>query len=82
MTKSASELLEMKEEIDQADKRKSELQGQRKELLSRIKKDFGCSSSDEGAKKLDKLQVTLEKEQRRLGAGITNLKRKMEEVDG
>ena len=81
MTKTANELLDMKDQIDKADKRKSELQGQIKELLSRLKKDHGCSSGKEGDKKLEKMQADLDKKQKALDKGTADLQGKMEEAD-
>jgi predicted transcriptional regulator len=81
MPKTANELLDIKDQIEKADKRKSELQGQIKELLSRLKKDHGCSSGKEGDKKLEKMQLDLEKMQDKLDKGTADLQEKMEEVD-
>ena len=81
MPKIAQDLLEMKDQIEKADKRKSELQGQLKELLSRLKKNFGCSSGKEGDKKLEGMQVDLDKKQKALDKGTVNLQEKMEEAD-
>jgi hypothetical protein len=71
--------LEIKDQIEKADKRKSELQGQIKELLSRLKKEHGCSSGKEGDKKLEKMQLDLEKKQDKLDKGTADLQEKMEE---
>ena len=79
MAKSAEELLQMKGQIEKADRKKSELQGQLKELMSRLKKEFGCSSVKEGDKKLEKLKDDLEKKQSRLDKGVESLRLKMEE---
>ena len=81
MPKTSQELLQMKEQIDQADKQRSQLQGQVKELLSRLKKDFGCSSAKEGDKKLEKMQADLDRKQKSLDMGVGALQAKMEEVD-
>ena len=79
MSKTAQELLQMKGQIEKADRKKSELQGQLKELMSRLKKEFGCSSVKEGDKKLEKLKDDLEKKQSRLDKGVESLRLKMEE---
>jgi predicted transcriptional regulator len=81
MIKIAQELLEMKEQIENADRRRSELQGQLKELLSRLKKDFDCSSAKQGDKKLDKMKADLDKKQKDLDSGVDKLKEKMEKAD-
>jgi predicted transcriptional regulator len=78
MPKTANELLDIKDQIEKADKRKSELQGQIKELLSRLKKDHGCSSGKEGDKKLEKMQLDLEKMQDKLDKGTADLQEKMD----
>jgi predicted transcriptional regulator len=82
MPKTANELLDIKDQIEKADKRKSELQGQIKELLSRLKKDHGCSSGKEGDKKLEKMQLDLDKMQAKFDKGTADLQEKMEEADG
>ena len=81
MPKTSQELLQMKEQIDQADKQRSQLQGQLKELLSRLKKDYGCSSGKEGDKKLEKMQADLDKKQKSLDMGVGALQAKMEEAN-
>jgi len=82
MAKTAEELLQMKSQMDRADKQKSELQGQIKEILSRLKKEFNCSSLQQGDDKLEKMKATLDRKQKRLDKGVAELKEKMEEVDG
>jgi hypothetical protein len=75
------QLLQMKEQIDKAGKKDAELKGQLKEQLSRLKKEFDCTSMEEGEKKLDKLQQDLKKKQDILSKGIAKLQEKMEGVD-
>lgn len=81
MPNTTQQLLQMKEQIDQADKKKSQLEGQLKEQLSRLKKDFGCSTLEEGEGKLDKMKVQLEKKQKSLSTGVEKLQEKMEGVE-
>ena len=82
MPKTAQELLQMKEQITQAEKKESELKGQLKEQMSRLKKDFGCSTVEEGEDELDKKKALLEKKNKALEQGVAKLKGKMEEGDG
>lgn len=81
MPTDTQQLLQLKEQIDRADKKKSELEGQLKEQLSRLKKEFDCSTMDEGEAKLDKMKVQLDKKQKALSTGVAKLQEKMEGVD-
>jgi hypothetical protein len=78
MSNKGETLLKLKGQIDQANKKKAELKGQIKEQLSGLKKNFDCSSVDEGDKKLDKLKLTQEKKQAKLDKGVIALNEKME----
>ena len=50
-----SELLKLKEEIEDAKEETSQLKGQRKALLVQLKQELGVSTVEEAEKKLDKL---------------------------
>ena len=81
MLEDGQKLLQMKEQIDRADKKKSELEGQLKEQLSRLKKDFDCSTMEQGEAKLDKMKTQLDKKQKALSTGVAKLQEKMEGVE-
>lgn len=50
-----SELLKIKEEIEEAKEETSQLKGQRKALLTQLKKELGVTTPEEAEKKLKKL---------------------------
>ena len=81
MPDNADTLLQMKSQIDQAIKKESELTGQLKELMSRLKKDFACTSLEKGDEKLEKMKSTLATKQSKLDKGVASLQKKMEQIE-
>jgi hypothetical protein len=77
----AQALMRMKEQMDRAGKKESELKGQIKEVLSRLKKDFDCSSKAQGEKKVESLQKTLDKKQAVFDKGLASLQKKMDRTN-
>lgn len=53
------ELLDLKEEIEEAKSKVSELKGQKKGLMNQLKKDYGCSSLKDAKVKLKGLSNEL-----------------------
>lgn len=75
------ELLQMKEQMVKADKKKAQLEGQLKEQMARLKKEFSCPSTKKGDEKLDKMKDDLDKKEGDLEQGAAKLKRKLEEAN-
>jgi len=50
------ELLQLKEEIDEAKELQSKLEGQREALLQQLKEEYGCSTIKQAEKLLAKME--------------------------
>ena len=71
-------LLQVKEDIDQAKTRVSELTGKQQQLMSNLKKTYGCSSVSELKKKVKAMQESLAKLTTKLDTGIEELEKHYE----
>lgn len=54
------ELLQLKEEIDEAKELQSKLEGQREALLQQLKEEYGCSTIKQAEKLLTKMEKDIE----------------------
>lgn len=52
----AQELIKMKDEILTYQRKLDELKGERKSIMARLQKDFGCSTIAEAEDKLEKME--------------------------
>ena len=67
------ELLALKKEIEEDKVKASELQGQKKQLLATLKKDWGCNDQKEADVRLDNMNKEIEKLDRQIIADTTTL---------
>lgn len=69
-------LLELKQEIDEAKIKVSELTGQKTALLRQLKEEFGCKNLEEAIKKQEALQESIDVLQSQIEQGIEELEEK------
>lgn len=70
---SEKELLELKEEINEAKKEVAEYTGRNAEILSQIKQEFGCKNIKETKAKMTSLELQIEKYSESIEEGIQEL---------
>ena len=67
------QLLNLKEEIEEAKKKVAELRGEKKHLMKELKEDWDCENIDQGEKKLDQMSKQLTKLKQDIGKGTEEL---------
>lgn len=70
------QLLNLKNEINEAKTKVSELTGEKQALLRQLKEEYGCKTIDEAQKKLKSLQKEIEKLEESIEQGIEELETK------
>jgi predicted nuclease with TOPRIM domain len=70
------DLLELKEEIEEAKQKVSELKGEKQALMKRLKEDWDCNSVDEAKTKLAEIEKKIEKITENIEIGCENLSQK------
>jgi len=76
--KNISKLMKMREEINSAKIRLSELDGERKAGMKRLQEEFGCPDVRKARKKLEKLEGDLVSKEKELADGVAALERDYE----
>lgn len=71
--KDRDDLLELKSNIDSAKSKISELEGQKKMLMKRLKDDYGCTTLKQAKKKLDELNESVTELDDQIQQGIEKL---------
>jgi hypothetical protein len=71
----ASELLNIKQECEEANRIKNEAQGAFDQWMSQLKKEFGCSTIEQAEKKAEKLQNTVTEMRTRVKKKIAKYKK-------
>lgn len=66
-------LLDLKEQIDEAKTKSSELKGQRDHLMKELKDVYDCQSTKQAEIKIDKLRKELEKIKAKIEDGLEKL---------
>jgi type VI protein secretion system component VasK len=72
------ELLRMKEQVDRAKTQVSELTGHHQYLMTQLKEEYGCSSIQQGNKKVQRLEEELATLDEQLEEGVVRLRQEME----
>ncbi len=72
------QLLDLKEQIDDAKQSVSELKGQQTALLRQLKDTYKCSSIEEAEKLADKMKQDIDKLQKQIDEGCRELEEKYE----
>jgi len=72
------ELLELKEDIEEAKQKVSELKGERQALMKRLKEDWNCGSLEEAEKKLKEMSEQVDKLSDEITEGMEELESKFE----
>jgi seryl-tRNA synthetase len=68
-----SDLVKLKEKIETFKTEVSELKGKRSEMLSRLKKDYGCKNLESARKKVASLKVEVKELEEELERGMDQL---------
>jgi predicted nuclease with TOPRIM domain len=71
-----SELLKLKEQVDEAKQNVSELTGQKNALLKQLKDDWGCKTIEEAEEKLKQMDKNTSTLERKIEVGIKDLEEK------
>lgn len=74
-------LLKWKHELEEHKVEKSRLEGQRTELLRRLKNEFGCDSIEVARKRLASMQTSLDKLNIQLEKGVEEYEEKYGDED-
>lgn len=72
------DLINLKEQIDDAKQSVSELKGQQTALLRQLKDTYKCSSIEEAEKLADKMKQDIDKLQKQIDEGCRELEEKYE----
>lgn len=70
------DLLELKEDIEEAKQKVSELKGEKQALMKRLKEDWNCNSVEEAKLKLAEIEEKIEKITENIEIGCENLSQK------
>lgn len=73
------ELLDLKEDINEARDEVNRLEGRKDHLLSQLKEDWDCTSLKQAKAKLEKLKKETKKLSQQIKAGIEKLEEKYDE---
>ncbi len=72
----ADELLDLKDEIEQAKQDLSELKGQQKALMAQLKSEWGCTTIEQAEKKLGAMDDELALLDSQIEEGIKDIEEK------
>lgn len=72
------QLLELKEEIDNAKSETSKLEGKLEHLKGQLKKEWKCNSVKEAEEKLEEMKQESDKIQEKIDKGVRELEEKYE----
>ncbi len=72
------ELLDLKEEVEEAKTKVSELTGQKQALIKQLKEDWKCATVEEAEKKLKSMKIDIEKLEEQIEEGTKELEEKYE----
>ena len=70
------DLLDLKEKIDQAKEKSSELKGQLKGLTKELSDDWGCTNIEQAEKKVKKMETDINKLNEQIKTGVNELEEK------
>jgi hypothetical protein len=76
MSMSEKELLELKEEINDAKTKTSELTGQQNAVLQQFKNEFGCKTINEAKTKLAEIEKTIAIQEKKIAKGVGEIEEK------
>jgi seryl-tRNA synthetase len=69
-------LLELKEKIDTAKTKVSELTGQKNALMKQLRDEWDCKSTEEGDKKISQMLKEIQNLSEKIDAGVKELEEK------
>jgi len=70
------ELLELKEQVDEAKTKTSELKGQKTAILTQLKNDFNCKNIKEAEAKLEQMETSIANIEKKIEKGVQELEKK------
>ncbi len=72
------QLLDLKHQIDEAKTNATELTGQQKSLMDRLKKDWNCTTVEQAEKKVEELETEITQLNTSIDKGVKELEEKYE----
>lgn len=75
------ELLDLKEDIDQAKQKHSELKGRKEFLMKQLKEDWSCTTVEQAEKASAKMEKEIETLNEQIKKGTEELQEKLETED-
>ncbi len=72
------QLLDLKHQIDEAKTTATELTGQQKSLMDRLKKDWNCTTVEQAEKKVEELETEITQLNTSIDKGVKELEEKYE----
>jgi len=76
MALNEKQLLELKEDVEIAKTKVSELNGQQKALTDQLKTDWGCKTIAEAEEKLKEMETEIDSLDKKIGKGVLELEQK------
>jgi len=76
MALNEKQLLELKEDVETAKTKVSELNGQQKALTDQLKTDWGCKTIAEAEEKLKEMETEIDSLDKKIGKGVLELEQK------
>jgi predicted nuclease with TOPRIM domain len=74
------DLMELKQDIEDAKQKVSELKGERQALLKQLKEEWGCETIEQAEEKIKELNAELESVSEKISEGTKKLEVKMGEL--
>jgi len=72
------ELLDLKQQIKEAGDKATELKGQQKSLMSQLKKDWNCDTTEQAEKKVEELGKEITQLNTKINEGVKELEENYE----
>ncbi len=72
------QLLDLKHQIDEAKTNATELTGQQKSLMDRLKKDWNCTTVEQAEKKVEELETEITQLNTSIDKGVKELEERYE----
>ncbi len=72
------QLLDLKHQIDEAKTNATELTGQQKSLMDRLKKDWNCTTTVQAEKKVEELETEITQLNTSINKGVKELEERYE----
>lgn len=74
------DVLDLKNQIDDAKSKNSELRGQLKQILQTLKKEHGCTSIEDAEEKLKTIEQSIAIQEKKIKRGVRELQEKYNNI--